>query len=79
MKLTTPRCPECGKRASGTADMVPAAAEIEFASDLPDEREVELTGKTELFWNGLINLAEYPEKVRLQCEEGHVWDSVFTE
>lgn len=60
MKLNTPACPQCGKPAIGSCDLVTATAE--FNGD-PTKGEVEYDGQTKIHWDGQINEHDYDAAV----------------
>jgi hypothetical protein len=72
MKISCPKCPECGGLAIGTLEELEAWARLDF----DDNGEAEYSGYTEVIWETqrtVVNIED--ETVTLECEAGHQWRS----
>lgn len=72
MIFATPNCPECGSRATGTAEKVIARFE-EPDEDNLDNEEFEYSGDTDL--DGQETITNAAGEVLLVCECGNEWYS----
>ena len=75
MRFDPWKCPECGKPARGTHEMVPGLALLNFAPD----GEAEYEGETKMYWDGQTTDTDDAGKVLLECPEGHQWPADITD
>lgn len=70
MKFDPMNCPDCGKPAIGTIDIIPGCCL--FTS--PDaDGCVDYAGETKLFWEGQTPETNENDHVLLRCHCGHEW------